>query len=173
MDETLSSGYLLNWADQRVKKFEAQGILQKPTTTQKGIYGSPHESRNRAVGGEAAHVLASAGPPVRCGSAGARVERQCNRLRRLDQLIYVDLPSYNVSSETSDKIGTIQRRLAWPLRKDDTHKSRNGPNFFEILRAGPWPIADMPLEITSGSLMIRASPRRSLFRSQICPWRLL
>ncbi|GLJ30630.1 hypothetical protein SUGI_0606500 [Cryptomeria japonica] len=36
----------------------------------------------------------------------------------------------SVSSETSDKIGTIQRRLAWPLRKDDTHKSRNGPNFF-------------------------------------------
>jgi hypothetical protein len=23
-----------------------------------------------------------------------------------------------------EKIGTIQRRLAWPLRKDDTHKSR-------------------------------------------------
>ncbi|CAM6013856.1 unnamed protein product, partial [Sphagnum balticum] len=37
-----------------------------------------------------------------------------------------------VSSETSDKIGTIQRRLAWPLRKDDTHKSRNGPNFFSF-----------------------------------------
>ncbi len=37
------------------------------------------------------------------------------------------------SSETSDKIGTIQRRLAWPLRKDDTHKSRNGPNFFHVL----------------------------------------
>ncbi|KAH8947717.1 hypothetical protein BDL97_11G057300 [Sphagnum fallax] len=38
----------------------------------------------------------------------------------------------SVSSETSDKIGTIQRRLAWPLRKDDTHKSRNGPNFFSF-----------------------------------------
>ena len=25
---------------------------------------------------------------------------------------------------SSDKIGTIQRRLAWPLRKDGTHKSR-------------------------------------------------
>uniref|UniRef100_A0A7N0TND4 Uncharacterized protein n=1 Tax=Kalanchoe fedtschenkoi TaxID=63787 RepID=A0A7N0TND4_KALFE len=37
-----------------------------------------------------------------------------------------------VPSGTSDKIGTIQRRLAWPLRKDDTHKSRNGPNFFPI-----------------------------------------
>ncbi|CAM6051976.1 unnamed protein product [Sphagnum compactum] len=38
-----------------------------------------------------------------------------------------------VSSEISDKIGTIQRRLAWPLRKDDTHKSRNGPNFFPFI----------------------------------------
>ena len=35
-----------------------------------------------------------------------------------------------VPSGTSDKIGTIQRRLEWPLRKDDTHKSRNGPTFF-------------------------------------------
>ena len=26
---------------------------------------------------------------------------------------------------SSDKIETIQRRLAWPLRKDDTHKSRS------------------------------------------------
>ena len=26
---------------------------------------------------------------------------------------------------TSVKIGTIQRRLAWSLRKDDTHKSRS------------------------------------------------
>ncbi|KAG0581193.1 hypothetical protein KC19_4G231200 [Ceratodon purpureus] len=34
-----------------------------------------------------------------------------------------------VFSETSDKIGTIQRRLAWPLRKDDTHKSRNGTGY--------------------------------------------
>ncbi|OEL29730.1 hypothetical protein BAE44_0009245, partial [Dichanthelium oligosanthes] len=34
------------------------------------------------------------------------------------------------------------------LRKDDTHKSRNGPNFFGILRAGPWFL-------------------------QICPWALL
>ena len=30
---------------------------------------------------------------------------------------------------SSVKIGTIQRRLAWPLRKDDTHKSRSVPNF--------------------------------------------
>ncbi|KAG6478359.1 hypothetical protein ZIOFF_061801 [Zingiber officinale] len=45
-----------------------------------------------------------------------------------------------VSSETSDKIGTIQRRLAWPLRKDDTHKSRNGPNFFFLLAQIAWRI---------------------------------
>ena len=30
---------------------------------------------------------------------------------------------------SSVKIGTIQRRLAWPLRKDDTHKSRSVPDF--------------------------------------------
>ena len=46
------------------------------------------------------------------------------------QFIYHGFHVSTVSSETSDKIGTIQRRLAWPLRKDDTHKSRNGPNFF-------------------------------------------
>ena len=30
--------------------------------------------------------------------------------------------------ENAVKIGTIQRRLAWPLRKDDTHKSRGVNN---------------------------------------------
>jgi len=34
------------------------------------------------------------------------------------------------SLEASDKIGMIQRRLAWALGKDDTHKPRNGPKFF-------------------------------------------
>ena len=32
---------------------------------------------------------------------------------------------------SSVKIGTIQRRLAWPLRKDDTHKSRSVNNFLD------------------------------------------
>ncbi|RDY02619.1 hypothetical protein CR513_13889, partial [Mucuna pruriens] len=41
------------------------------------------------------------------------------------QFIYQQGSMYVVPSGTSDKIGTIQRRLAWPLRKDDTHKSRN------------------------------------------------
>ena len=37
---------------------------------------------------------------------------------------------------SSVKIGMIQRRLAWPLRKDDTHKSRSVPNLLPpILRA--------------------------------------
>ena len=34
---------------------------------------------------------------------------------------------------SSAKIGTIQRRLAWPLRKDDTHKSRMYHFFFAPL----------------------------------------
>ena len=30
---------------------------------------------------------------------------------------------------SSVKVGTIQRRLAWPLRKDDTHTSRSVNNY--------------------------------------------
>ena len=41
---------------------------------------------------------------------------------------------------SSAKIGTIQRRLAWPLRKDDTHKSRMyhflSQNLVDICRLG-------------------------------------
>ena len=36
---------------------------------------------------------------------------------------------------SSVKIGTIQRRLAWPLRKDDTHKSRSVTSSFLNLPA--------------------------------------
>ena len=36
----------------------------------------------------------------------------------------------SVKAVSYDKIGTIQRRLAWPLRKDDTHKSRTYHFFF-------------------------------------------
>ena len=43
-------------------------------------------------------------------------------------LIYFYLHG-RVSLEISDKIGMIQKRLAWPLHKDDTNKLRNGPNF--------------------------------------------
>jgi len=50
----------------------------------------------------------------------------------ISTFIYYKRTRRLVPSGTSDKIGTIQRRLAWPLRKDDTHKSRNGPNFFAI-----------------------------------------
>jgi hypothetical protein len=71
-----------------------------------------------------------------------------------------------VSSETSDKIGTIQRRLAWPLRKDDTHKSRNGPNFFADLRTGPLVFATRSSRTSFSS---RFSPRGFLAaRSRLC-----
>uniref|UniRef100_A0A7I3ZP38 Uncharacterized protein n=1 Tax=Physcomitrium patens TaxID=3218 RepID=A0A7I3ZP38_PHYPA len=41
-------------------------------------------------------------------------------------------PSKHFSSETSDKIGMIQRRITWPLRNDYTHKSRYGPDFVPL-----------------------------------------
>ena len=42
--------------------------------------------------------------------------------------LFCSLPS-GFPSGSSDKIGTIQRRLAWPLRKDDTLKSRSVTSF--------------------------------------------
>ena len=40
---------------------------------------------------------------------------------------------------SSVKIGTIQRRLAWPLRKDDTHKSRSVTILVFVVQAPPPP----------------------------------
>lgn len=91
-----------------------------------------------------------------------------------------------VSSETSDKIGTIQRRLAWPLRKDDTHKSRNGPNFFADLRTGPCcsrlgppalvflhdlALADFwqPAAVCARNFLFAARPLLLCFLLQACP----
>ena len=37
---------------------------------------------------------------------------------------------------SSVKIGTIQRRFAWPLRKDDTHTSRSVSNFCSYVQKG-------------------------------------
>ena len=45
---------------------------------------------------------------------------------------------------SSVKIGTIQRRLAWPLRKDDTHKSRSVNNFFVEIQQTAWSSAYGP-----------------------------
>ena len=39
-------------------------------------------------------------------------------------LIFFQNSKVEPRKRSSAKIGTIQRRLAWPLRKDDTHKSR-------------------------------------------------
>ena len=45
---------------------------------------------------------------------------------------------------TSVKIGTIQRRLAWPLRKDDTHKSRRVDDFLCVCPPPPLLISTPP-----------------------------
>ena len=45
-------------------------------------------------------------------------------------VVLADMTSSDSLRGSSVKIGTIQRRLAWPLRKDDTHKSRSVNNFF-------------------------------------------
>ena len=53
---------------------------------------------------------------------------------RMDYIQCNILPQFCLDPlrRSSVKIGTIQRRLAWPLRKDDTHKSRSVNNFFHV-----------------------------------------
>ena len=53
---------------------------------------------------------------------------------RINLAVHIDVECciYWDPKGSSVKIGTIQRRLAWPLRKDDTLKSRGVYPFFSI-----------------------------------------
>ena len=53
----------------------------------------------------------------------------CGVFRRLESEAKTAGWSVDSLRGSSVKIGTIQKRLAWPLRKDDTHKSRSVNNF--------------------------------------------
>jgi hypothetical protein len=59
---------------------------------------------------------------------------QYRSIRRIKESFYSNKEqSKRFPSGTSHKIGTIQRRLAWPLRKDDMHKLRNGAILFYFI----------------------------------------
>ena len=53
-----------------------------------------------------------------------------NRGEQHNCSLYIQTHHLDPLRRSSVKIGTIQRRLAWPLRKDDTQKSRMVSNFF-------------------------------------------
>ena len=54
----------------------------------------------------------------------------CEKSIALCTQLYMNTSMPDSLRGSSVKIGTIQRRLAWPLRKDDTHKSRSVTSFF-------------------------------------------
>ena len=69
----------------------------------------------------------------RCPSVQSVSLRSLSQLHHLLLLrglrVVADVASSDSLRRSSDKIGTMQRRLAWPLRKDDTHKSRSVTSF--------------------------------------------
>ena len=71
--------------------------------------------------------------------AGIRELSNCQTLKHFEHFAY--FTPVDSLRGSSDKIGTIQRRLAWPLRKNDTHKSRSVTSFLvmlaEVTRSGP------------------------------------
>ena len=82
---------------------------------------------------------------------------------------------------SSDKIGTIQRRLAWPLRKDDTHKSRRVNCFFFIfwcvLSSFQWScaavVAPNIAQLVERSTVVVADIEWSLVRFRVFGLRLI
>lgn len=65
-----------------------------------------------------------------CYLVGIKINPTLLHYANLQAFIRIKEKQNVVSLETSDKIGTIPRRLAWPLCNDDTHKSRNDSIFF-------------------------------------------
>ena len=61
-------------------------------------------------------------------SHNPRIFTKCSWIKQRAKHMSVEL-----LRESSVKIGTIQRRLAWPLRKDDTHKSRTYHFFLNLV----------------------------------------
>ena len=86
--------------------------------------------------GHSCNFYAGLGPTLRSlamvlsqfGCAFAASKAQAPGLRQHHRQAFT--PKMDSLRGSSVKIGTIQRRLAWPLRKDDTHKSRSVDHFF-------------------------------------------
>ena len=86
----------------------------KADSTQGSSQAVPHPSTNRALRCLTSEVERDPVHSTRYGRRRQPILRKMHEPLQLDSL-----------RGSSVKIGTIQRRLAWPLRKDDTHKSRS------------------------------------------------
>ncbi|KAF8769007.1 hypothetical protein HU200_007031 [Digitaria exilis] len=77
-----------------------------------------------------------------------------------------------LSSEISDKIGTITEKISMALRKDDTHKSRNGPNFSRFCALVPSPrcfcLTDRSWPSVSGCLRTGPAVLSVVLSSRFC-----
>ena len=87
---------------------------RKADSTQGSSQAVPHPSTNRALRCLTSEVERDPVHSTRYGRRRQVILRKMHEPLQLDSL-----------RGSSVKIGTIQRRLAWPLRKDDTHKSRS------------------------------------------------
>ena len=90
-----------------------------------GLAAARARSGSRRVPSRAVCRLSSASVGSRSWAVGPQLQTWTLAPPMLEQLKILDSPR-----RSFDKIGTIQRRLAWPLRKDDTHKSRRVTKFF-------------------------------------------
>ena len=108
---------------QNIKKRTAQTLIASERRTKQRA--SHRRLKCACVLGKA---LMSSAIPL-CASE-ERTNNICLAICEIDRGDSIGVKSSDSLRGSSVKIGTIQRRLAWPLRKDDTHKSRSVNNFF-------------------------------------------
>ena len=76
------------------------------------------------------------GSPVKIGTnSEPNIRTECTNIRQPNIRAFAE-PADSLRG-SSVKIGTIQRGLAWPLRKDDAHTSRSANNFPPASASGP------------------------------------
>ena len=61
------------------------------------------------------------------GSKSKRKPKSKSKVKSKSEHIKITIKTKDSLRGSSLKAGTIQRRFAWPLRKDDTHNTRGIP----------------------------------------------
>ena len=108
----------MNWSEESPCPVVVAFVVEQADSTQRSSQAVPHPSTNRALCCLTSEVERDPVHSTRYGRRRQAILRKMPEPLQLDSL-----------RGSSVKIGTIQRRLAWPLRKDDTHKSRSVNNF--------------------------------------------
>ena len=123
------------------------GVVRSMEVSRSGLPAA--RLREPRSGSEEGRAARGGAPPRARGGCQGEVAKRAKRYVRFGRAavkfplsqnaVYIrqHTPCKRTPSGASVKLGTIQRRLAWPLRKDDTHNSRGSGGDSTVAR---WPM---------------------------------